>query len=112
MRIYTSPDGALYVNAISEKNGAKVDGHLYQLTAGATQQELSFQLGPVKEAGVNGLQNEQLLSVLVHRLGVLNKAFPCRENSIAITKLEEALLWLEKRTADRVKRGVEGVNAL
>jgi hypothetical protein len=40
----------------------------------------------------------------------LNGKFPCRENSIAITKLEEALMWLNKRTADRVKRGVEGKN--
>lgn len=34
--------------------------------------------------------------------------FNCRENAIAITKLEEALLWLGKRTADREKRQVEG----
>ena len=40
----------------------------------------------------------------------LNKTFPCRENSIVITKLEEALLWLGKRKADREKRGVEGKN--
>jgi hypothetical protein len=34
--------------------------------------------------------------------------FKCRENAIAITKLEEALLWLNKRTSDREKRNVEG----
>lgn len=34
--------------------------------------------------------------------------FKCRENAIAITKLEEALLWLGRRTADRERRGVEG----
>lgn len=34
--------------------------------------------------------------------------FKCRENAIAITKLEEALMWLNKRTADREKRNVEG----
>lgn len=110
MRIYTSEDGSLYVNAISTVDGEDVDGHHYQLSAGMVQRDLWFQLGPVKENGVNGLQNEQLIAVLVHRLGVLNKAFPCRENSIAITKLEEARLWLEKRTADRKARGVEGTN--
>lgn len=110
MRIYTSSDGASYTNAISAKNGANVDGHVYQIVSGTVQQELNFQLGPVKEAGVNGCQNEQIIAVLVHRLGVLNKAFPCRENSIAITKLEEARMWLEKRTADRTTRGVEGTN--
>ena len=34
--------------------------------------------------------------------------FKCRENAIAITKLEESLMWLNKRTADRKTRGVEG----
>ena len=36
--------------------------------------------------------------------------FACRENSIAITKLEEALLWLNKRTQDRIARNVEGTS--
>jgi len=36
--------------------------------------------------------------------------FSCRENAIAITKLEEALLWLNKRTTDREKRAVEGTH--
>ena len=36
--------------------------------------------------------------------------FKCRENAIAITKLEEALLWLNKRTSDRDKRQVEGTH--
>lgn len=109
-RIYTNEDGSLHVNAISSINGADVGGHVYQLAAGVHQSELRFQLGPVKEAGVNGLQNEQLIAVLVHRVGVLNEAYPCRENALAITKLEEAQLWLEKRTADRKARGVEGTN--
>lgn len=34
----------------------------------------------------------------------------CRENSMAITKLEEALLWLRKRTMGREQRGVEGTH--
>jgi hypothetical protein len=109
-RIYTSEDGSLYVNAISKAADVDVSGHLYQMGVGPDSFHLSFQSGPVLEAGVNGLQSEQLIAVLVHRLGVLNKAFPCRENSIAITKLEEARLWLEKRTADRKARGVEGTN--
>ena len=36
--------------------------------------------------------------------------FKCQENAIAIMKLEEALLWLNKRTQDREKRGVEGTH--
>lgn len=36
--------------------------------------------------------------------------FKCRENALAITKLEEALHWLQHRTADREARGVEGTH--
>ena len=36
--------------------------------------------------------------------------FSCRENAMAITKLEEALMWLNKRTADRERRSVEGTH--
>ena len=36
--------------------------------------------------------------------------FKCRENAMAITKLDEALLWLNKRTLDRENRKVEGTH--
>ena len=36
--------------------------------------------------------------------------FKCRENAIAITKLKEALMWLNKRTQDREQKGVEGTH--
>lgn len=71
---------------------------------------IMFQKGPVKEVGDNGCQNEDILEVLLHRMNCLNKAFPCRENSLVITKLEEALLWLQRRTALRTSQGVEGRN--
>lgn len=56
----------------------------------------------------NGTTNEEVLKVLIDRLSNLQAKFPCRENAIVITKLEECLMWLEKRTANRVARGVEG----
>lgn len=58
----------------------------------------------------NGTTLEELLRVFVERLADLNKRFPCRENSLAVTKAEESLMWLNKRTSDRVKRGVEGTH--
>ena len=71
--------------------------------------EIRFQKGPIKENGVNGCHNEDLIAIVLDRLQCLNQGdFACRENSIAITKLEEALMWLNKRTADRKARGVEG----
>lgn len=58
----------------------------------------------------NGTTNEEVLAVLIDRLNFLNGKFPCRENAIAITHIETALLWLNKRTADRMARNVEGKN--
>lgn len=73
---------------------------------------LSFtiQNGPVKEVGVNGCQVDTVIAAAKVILEGLNKNFPCRENSMAITKLDEALMWLEKRKADRIAREVEGFN--
>jgi hypothetical protein len=73
---------------------------------------LSFTLqnGPIQENGVNGCQVDTLIEAAKLIIEGLNKEFPCRENSMAITKLDEALLWLGKRKADREKRGVEGLN--
>lgn len=56
----------------------------------------------------DGTTNEELISILVDRLQFLNEKFPCRENSLAITHLQEAENWLWRRTKDRIKRGVEG----
>lgn len=58
----------------------------------------------------DGTTNEEVLRILIDRMNFLNSKFLCRENAITITKLEEALMWLEKRTRDRVEREVEGKN--
>ncbi len=72
---------------------------------------IRFQLGPVKEFGENGCQIEDVLHVVVDRLeGFQRGQFKCRENALAITKLQEALHWLEHRTRERQRRGVEGKN--
>ena len=70
---------------------------------------VSFQNGSIKEAGVNGCHNEDLIVIVVDRLRDFQSGdFSCRENALAITKLEEALHWLNHRTAARIARGVEG----
>ena len=75
--------------------------------------KVDFQCGPIKEHGVNGVTNEDLIDMVIARLeGFQNSDFRCRENALAITKLEEALLWLGKRTSDREKRGVEGTHTV
>jgi len=74
---------------------------------------IHFQEGPIKECGVNGICNEDLINMVICRLQHFQKSeFACRENALAITKLEEALLWLRKRTMGREARGVEGTNKI
>ena len=71
--------------------------------------QVSFQKGSIKENGVNGCHHAAFIAIVIDRLECLNQGdFRCRENSIAITKLEEALMWLNKRTLDRRSRGVKG----
>ena len=71
-----------------------------------------FQKGPIGENGVNGCHQEDLIAIVIHRLrGFQSGQFACRENALALTKLEEALHWLNHRTNDRQARGVEGTSA-
>lgn len=71
--------------------------------------DIQFQKGPVLEAGVNGCQIEDLLNICAHRLACFQAGpFPCRENSIALVKVQEAMHWLSHRSYGRRLRGVEG----
>ena len=56
----------------------------------------------------DGTTVEDLIAVAIGKLSMYNKEVPSRETSLAITKLEEALLWLHYRTVDRTRRHVEG----
>lgn len=80
-------------------------------TGAETLAFIDFQCGPIKENGINGCMNEDLLVMVLERLNAFQESdFKCRENAIAITKIEEALLWLRKRTIGRENRGVEGTH--
>lgn len=73
---------------------------------------LSFTLqnGPIKEVGVNGCQIDTVIHAARAILVGLNDKHPCRENRIAIGKLEQAIFWLNERTKNREERGVEGTD--
>uniref|UniRef100_A0A6M3L014 Putative structural protein n=1 Tax=viral metagenome TaxID=1070528 RepID=A0A6M3L014_9ZZZZ len=72
---------------------------------------IKFQLGPIKEVGVNGTTIEEILKILMWRLTAFQKGpFRCRSNAVAITKIQEALMWLEERTKIREFQNVEGTN--
>lgn len=70
---------------------------------------LTFQDGPLVDHGENGVTNEAVITALIERLTALNLApFECAENHQAINHLVQALAWLDRRTAVRTERGVEG----
>lgn len=59
----------------------------------------------------NGAFVETVITAALQRIEYYNETeFRCRENSLAITKLEEALHWLNARTNRRVSQGVEGTH--
>ncbi len=72
---------------------------------------LDFQNGPIEEVGINGITNEALLAIILDRLEGFQKGpFACDENQIAVIHIQSALEALKERTADRIKRGVEGTH--
>jgi hypothetical protein len=75
--------------------------------------KIDFQEGPIGEHGVNGMANEDALHMVLARLNAFQGTeFKCKENAMAITKIEEALLWLRARTMGREKRGIEGTHTV
>jgi hypothetical protein len=72
----------------------------------------TIQSDPIGEVGINGIQATDMLGYVKCLFQSLNHAFPCRENALTITKIEEAIHWQEARTKDRLKRQVEGQNKL
>lgn len=82
---------AVYVNKSSDS---------YTVTSfGKFEAELKFQNGAPSVNGVNGLTNETLLAILIHRTKVLDAQFPCIENHYALEHMEQALAMFEVRTA-------------
>lgn len=116
--------------AVLDEPGAGGACHLYQVTGfdtatnpsdpfvarhgkSAQHSTVLFQNGPIAEAGVNGVTHEALLAILVDRLESFQRGpYACRENAIALTKLQEAQHWLHHRTRARVARGVEGTHTV
>jgi hypothetical protein len=72
------------------------------------QQILSFQSGdPNRE--INGISNEVLLAIVQDRLaGFVDGPFSTMDSEIALRHVGTALQMLQRRTADRVARGVAG----
>ena len=72
---------------------------------------VDFQEGPIKECGINGVANEDLLLMVLTRLEAFQTSpYKCNENEEAIVAIIEAIDSLRKRTNKRAVRGVEGTS--
>lgn len=106
---FNAPHHFLVVNAESKAEDQINEGYFPE--AQYVLSKVDFQEGPIKENGVNGVCNEDLIAMVICRLEHFQRSeYSSRDNAMAITKLEEALLWLGKRTMGREKRGVEGTH--
>lgn len=112
--IYVGDDvgagGAHHNYLIVKADTVKVEGDAIVLQPENIVDEISFQHGARKDEGsITGVLDSDLLEIVRDRLFDFQKGeFATRENAIALTHIEEALLWLNKRTEDRAERGVLG----
>lgn len=104
---------------VEDEPGAGGANHVYRVSGfnadgapeGSAYVLINFQNGPINEAGLNGLTQEALLAIVTDRLRSFQAGpFACRENALALTKIEEAQHWLQQRTLARMRRGVEGTH--
>ncbi len=91
---------------VVEHNPSGLDGFIYNI---------GFQDGPINEDGngVNGLTHEVLLAIVADRLRSFQEGpYSCKANACALTHIEEAMHWLQQRTLERMRRGVEGTHTV
>lgn len=97
---------------INDGNGAPAGG----LVKGVGL-EIVWQNGPLgrgeERIEPNGAFVETVIAAVIQRISYYQASkFNCRENALALTKLEEALHWLNSRTAKREAQKVEGTHAV
>lgn len=98
---------------LTENHTLSDDGNPAGGTTRGNGIDIRWQDGPLGEQGArrpaNGAFVEDVMTAALGRLHFYQTSpFNCRENALAITKLEEALHWLQARTMNRQERGVEG----
>lgn len=100
----------------ADEKGCGGANHAYIIFCGETDPEtadvevIQFQDGPRnEETSINGVLDTDLLEIVRDRLkGFQNGEYATRENAIALSHIETALLWMNKRVEDRAARGVLG----
>jgi hypothetical protein len=100
-------------NHLYQVFGMNTTKNLSRRDEGQVHAEILFQNGPIPEFGVNGVTQEVLLAIVADRLRSFQKGpFACKANACALTHIEEAMHWLQQRTLERMRRGVEGTQTV
>jgi len=74
--------------------------------------DIQFQDGGRKEENsIHGVCDQDLLEIVRHRLQCFQAGpYSSRENACALTHIEEALMWFNRRVEDGIERNVLGIN--
>lgn len=99
-----------------DKRGSGNANHLYKIEAIVPDDEdipytlIQFQNGARKDPNaIVGILDSDLLEIVRDRLkGFQAGEFATRENACALTHIEEALMWMNRRVEDRIERNVLG----
>lgn len=96
-------------------NGGANHKYLIVSDTGLTQPKeiaIQFQNGARKEENsIHGVLDTDLLEIARDRLKSFQSGpFSSRENACALTHIEEALMWMNRRVEDRIERNVLGTN--
>jgi hypothetical protein len=101
---------------VLDEPGSGGANHEYEIShANMPPTRISFQNGPINADGngVNGLTHEVLLAIVADRLRSFQVGpYACKANACALTHIEEAQHWLQQRTLERMRRGVEGTHTV
>jgi len=109
----TDTPGAGGANHRYEVTGMDMSRNASQFTSDeeAAKLVILFQNGPIPQNGVNGITQEVLLAIVADRLRSFQQGpFASRYNALALTHIEDAQNWLNRRTLERMRRGVEGTH--
>ena len=94
----------------ADETGPGNANHVYFIKCDDEPVVIAFQKGPrIDPESTRGVLDVDLLEIVRDRLkGFQSGDFSCRENACALTHIEEALMWLNKRVEDRAERNVLG----
>lgn len=108
------PGGANHLYVVYKAGSATLEDNDSSLRGNPEDLLLTIQMqcGPRKEEGsLHGVIDTDLLEIVRDRLKAFQEGpFSSRENACALTHIEEALMWMNRRVEDRIERNVLGKN--